>query len=91
MPNLAPGVGQMTLLDAIQGTLFIFAFLASAFGAMWPLAKAINLWIDDKNKQAAKFATAGAITVAVFLTGAIYLAGQAKESEPQCPQVTQQR
>ena len=82
----------MTLLDAMQGTLFIFAFLAIAFGAVWPLAKALNLLFDDKSKQAAKFAAIGAVTTAIFLTGAIYLAGQTKESEEsQCPHVIQQR
>lgn len=81
----------MTLLDALQGTLFIFVFLAIAVGAMWPLAKAISLWLDDKSKQAVKPAAIGAVTTFIFLTGAVYLAGQIKESEPQCPHVIQQR
>ena len=81
----------MTLLDALQGTLFIFVFLAIAAGAMFPLAMAINLWMDDKGKHAVKFAAIGAVTTFVFLTGTVYLAGQAKESEPQCPRTIYQR
>lgn len=81
----------MTLLDALAGALFVFVFLAIAAGAMFPLAMAINLWADDKNRQAVKFAAIGAVTTFVFLTGFAYLVGQAKESEPQCPHVIQQQ
>lgn len=81
----------MTLIDALMGTLFVFVFLAIAAGAMFPLAMAINLWMDDEGKQAVKFAAIGAVTTFIFLTGAVYLAGQIKESEPQCPHVIQQR
>lgn len=81
----------VTPLDALLIVLFSFSFLAAFFGAAWPLDKAVSLWIDGKDKQAVKFAAAGAVTVTIFLTGTVYLIGKVKSEEPQCPQVTQQR
>lgn len=79
----------MTLLDALLIVLFAFAFLAALFAAGWPLERALSLWSDGKDRQAAKFAAIGAITVTIFLTGAVYLIGKVESEEPQCPQVTQ--
>lgn len=74
----------MTLFDALQIVLFAFAFLVAFFAAGWPLERALSLWSDGKDKQAAKFAAVGAVTITIFLTGAVYLIGKVESEEPQC-------
>ncbi|WP_293817657.1 hypothetical protein [uncultured Corynebacterium sp.] len=78
----------MTLLDVLLIVLLSISFLAAFFGAAWP---AVSRWIDGKNKQAAKFAAAGAVTITIFLMGTVYLIGNVKSEEPQCPHVIQQQ